>query len=244
MRKFFAIPEIAKSLLALLLVALCLLAGNWQWNKGKVLSHQNSIIKQNLTLKPLTETKLLRIDPVANQWRTVILKGKFEATHQLLIRDRYNQGVYGFEVLQLLKTVNANYWIDRGWVKAGATASTPPTIPRLPTETLIISARIRAEDLSHQLHGSFFASTASKRVIPLQDIQGVNAAPYYLDELSSDNKDAAPITVIDLPDLGNGPHFAYALQWLAFAVLILVGRGMLFRETQRLSLEEIKVKSA
>jgi len=67
-------------------------------------------------------------------------------------------------------------------------------------------------------------------------IQGITAEPYYLDLINSSETSAQPLTQIQLPELTNGPHFAYALQWLAFAVLILLGRYLLFREAKRLSL--------
>jgi surfeit locus 1 family protein len=244
MRRFFALREIAKTLIALILVGLCLIAGNWQWNKGKVLSQQNSIIKSNLTKNELKEADLITVDAQAEQWRNVALHGHFDNNHQLLIRDRYNQGVFGFEVLQLFRTNRANYWIDRGWVKAGATAKTPPSVPSLPEVSINIKARIRSEDLSRQIHGSFFAIPSSAKKLPLANIQGVDARSYYLDELSADIPQAAPLTLIELPDLSNGPHLAYALHWLAFAVLIVIARGMLFRETKRLSLEELEVETA
>lgn len=244
LRKFLSIREIAKSLLALVLVALCLIAGNWQWHKGQNLSRANGIIKSNLAKSVLNESGLLAINPISAQWRTVLLHGKFDAGHQLLIRDRYNNGIFGFEVLQLFRSSTNNYWIDRGWVKAGATAKIPPSIPSLVPQLQWIKARIRSEDVSRQLHGSFFAiPTSIKQVPKIQNIQGVTAAPYYLDELSAvGGKVNPPLTSIELPDLSNGPHYAYALQWLAFAVLILIARGMLIRETHRLSLEEIEVQ--
>ena len=244
LRKFLSLREIAKSLLALVLVALCLIAGNWQWNKGQALSTANGIIKSNLAKPELTESDLLGINPISAQWRTVVLHGRFDSHHQLLIRDRYNNGVFGFEVLQLFSSETNNYWIDRGWVKAGATAKTPPTIPPLSQQAQWIRARIRSEDVSRQLHGSFFAIPTSVKQVPkLHKIQGVTAAPYYLDELNSNEaKINPPLTVIALPDLSNGPHYAYAIQWFAFALLILIARGMLFRETHRLSLEEIEVQ--
>jgi cytochrome oxidase assembly protein ShyY1 len=76
----------------------------------------------------------------------------------------------------------------------------------------------------------------------LQHIQGVSALPYYLDQLPTRAMTVdAPLTAIELPDLSNGPHYAYALQWLAFAVLVLIGRAMLFREAHRLPLEKLEI---
>ena len=218
-----------QTLLALLLIFLCIIAAQWQYHRGQSRSIQNSIIIRNETLPALTKGEIADIDSQRDQWRTVELSGTFDSRHQLLIRNRYSQGRLGFEVLNLFRTDVGNFWLDRGWVVAGKDAATPPTISTLPTMPLTIQARIRSEDISKQVEGSFFASLPSKKIVNLTSAQGVEAAPYYLDLLPT-NASISPLTAIDLPELSNGPHFAYALQWLFFALIILVGRIAIFRE--------------
>ncbi len=230
--RYFSLLSLGQSALALLLIFLCLLAAQWQYHRGTARSHANGVIRTNQILPALTSTELAQVsDPVASQWRTALLSGTFDQSHQLLVRDRYSQGRFGFEVLNLFHDVNGqNYWIDRGWVAAGKSASTPPSIPVLAGNPLSITARIRSDDLTHQIAGSFFATIPTKRSgIQLNSVQGVRAAPFYLDLI---RPEMAPIalTKIDLPDLSNGPHFAYALQWVFFAIIILVGRIAIFRE--------------
>ena len=178
------------------------------------------------------------LDAVANQWRLTNIKGTFSKDNQELVRNRYYEGKFGFEVLTLFTAVTGeNFWVDRGWVAAGKDASTPPDVPVIDDGINTITARIRSENLSRQLQGSFFV-TSAKSVKPdsIAKIQGVDAQPYYLDLISSSNGKVAPLTEIQLPELSSGPHYAYALQWLAFAVLALIGRILLFREAQRLPL--------
>jgi cytochrome oxidase assembly protein ShyY1 len=50
-----------------------------------------------------------------------------------------------------------------------------------------------------------------------------------------------PLTEIELPELSNGPHYAYGVQWLAFALLAIIGRFLLFRESKRLSLVKVEI---
>ncbi len=234
LRRLFSAKAMAQTLVALLLVGLCLVAAQWQWNRGQVRSHQNSIIAVNQKLSTLVESSSLKIDPVADQWRLLRIAGEFDQKHLLLLRNRYSEGRYGFEVLTIFRSASgSNYWVDRGWVPAGASASTPPTIPSLPEERMTITTRIRSDNISRQIEGSLFAIPGTKKeMTDLANTQGVLAAPYYVDLISSSAKDVSPLTQITLPELNNGPHFAYALQWLAFATLILVGRYLLFRETQ------------
>ena len=234
MKKFFTLPSLLQSAVALILVALCLVASQWQVHRGQGQSHQNSIISKNEKKPTVSLVSLNPIDPITYQWRTVSLSGNFDLTHQELIRNRYFDGKYGFEVLQLFRNDNNRaYWIDRGWVAAGSDAKTPPQVPELQSGKLSITARIRSENLSHQLQGSFFATTSRKSLPDISNLQGVQAANFYLDLIEADQAWAAPLTKISVPLLSNGPHYAYAIQWLAFAVLILIGRIALFREFKR-----------
>jgi cytochrome oxidase assembly protein ShyY1 len=232
-KRFLTPIALFQTALMLTLVALSVIAFQWQWHKGQVRSHQNSIIRSNLTLPVLKESKLIDLDPTAYQWREVSLAGNFDQSHILLLRNRYFEGKYGFEVLTLFHTNNQNYWIDRGWVSAGANAKISPRIPALPNAKLKVIARIRADDITRQVEGTLFALPGMRsRTTDLATAQGATAAPYYLDLISSNNPDVNSLTPIVLPDLTNGPHFAYAIQWLAFATLFLIGRILLFRETK------------
>jgi cytochrome oxidase assembly protein ShyY1 len=230
--RFFAPKELAKTALAALLCVGCLWASQWQYHRGQNQSRQNSIIRINQALPPMSEVDLVHADPIANQWRDVALHGEFNAGHQLLIRDRYYQGVFGFEVLTLFHSpVAGDYWLDRGWVKAGPNAVTPPVVPAPTSGNVTVIARIRSENLNRQIQGSLFALPhVGSNTFTIAHAQGVSAASFYLDDVSATPASAGPFNQIELPDLSNGPHFAYAIQWLAFATLILIGRGMLYRE--------------
>ena len=234
MKKFFPPASLLQSALALALIALCLLAANWQWNKGQYRSHQNSIISHNQSAPALQESDLNGADPIKIQWRLANLSGAFDSSHQLLLKNRYSNGRYGFEVLTLFRAhLGENFWVDRGWVAAGAAANIPPNVPMISSKEISLVVRVRADDISRQIEGSYFALPGSKRpTVNLSSTQGVGAAPYYVDLYSSSDASVKSLTDITLPELSNGPHFAYALQWLAFAVLLVVGRILLFRESK------------
>jgi surfeit locus 1 family protein len=233
--RFLKPVELVKSGIALLLIFGCLLASQWQFHRGENRAAQNRLIRANISTPVSSLTDLSLIDPIKNQWRTFQIKGRFDPAHQALIRDRYSQGRYGFEVLQLfITTKNEKIWVDRGWVVAGMSATTPPTIKQITSSEITLNLRIRSEDVSKQLAGNFFASSAKSTLPDLSKLQSQGAMPYYADlikVLDSSNAESALLTPIDLPDLSDGPHYAYAIQWLAFGVMVLIGRVLLFRNT-------------
>ena len=243
MKRFLNPISLLQSLVALALVAGCLFAAQWQFNRGANQSATNKIIASNLNLPSLSMSDIANLDPVNNQWRKVTLQGSFSQDKQELVRNRYYEGKFGFEVLTLFKANNGeNFWVDRGWVAAGPNAATPPVVEPVASGNLEITARIRSENLSRQLQGSFFVTrVSSEKPESIAKLQGVEANAYYLDLLGSPDGKVKPLTEIELPELSNGPHYAYGIQWLAFALLAIIGRFLLFRETKRLSLVKVEI---
>jgi cytochrome oxidase assembly protein ShyY1 len=242
-KRFFNPVSLLQTFIALVLVAACLFAAQWQFNRGGSQSATNKIIAANLDLPSLTMADIANLDPVSSQWRKVTLEGSFSQDKQELVRNRYYEGKFGFEVLTLFRATNgANFWVDRGWVAAGPDAATPPIVKPVASGNLEITARIRSENLSRQLQGSFFVTRASnEKPESITKLQGVDAKPYYLDLLGSPDGKVKPLTEIELPELSNGPHYAYGIQWLAFGLLAIIGRFLLFRETKRLSLVKVEI---
>jgi surfeit locus 1 family protein len=233
--RFLKPVELAESGIALLLIFGCLLASQWQFHRGENRAAQNRLIRGNISTPVSSLSDLSLIDPIKNQWRTFQITGHFDLAHQALIRDRYSQGRYGFEVLQLFVTsTNGRIWVDRGWVMAGSSATTPPTIKEVTTGELTLDLRVRSEDVSKQLAGNFFATSIKSSLPNLSKLQSQGAKPYYADLIrahGTSNAESALLTPIDLPDLSDGPHYAYAIQWLAFGLMVLIGRVLLFRNT-------------
>jgi len=242
-KKFFNPASLLQSFVALVLIAACLFAAQWQFSRGASQSATNKIIAANLDLPALSMNDVADLDPVSNQWRKITLTGKFSQSNQELVRNRYYEGKFGFEVLTLFTAINGeNFWVDRGWVAAGPNAATPPVVEPITSGNLEITARIRSENLSRQLQGSFFVTRASsEKPESIAKLQGIDANAYYLDLLGSPSGQVKPLTEIELPELSNGPHYAYGIQWLAFALLTLIGRFLLFREAKRLALVKLEI---
>lgn len=220
-----------KSLVALALIVLCLIAAQWQYHRGVDRHARNAIIQKNIAL-PATSLDSVKNSPLAAEWQSVTTQGFFDPTQQILLKNRYSEGFYGFEVLTLFTTPNnEKFWVDRGWVKAGANATIAPTITPPPTTPVSITGRLRLD--SSLPRGSFFALPADGRgLISKLDAQSrLNTQDYYIDLLSGSQSSLTPAVPAQLPELSDGPHMAYALQWLFFAGLVIYGR-ILIRRTR------------
>ena len=216
--------ELFKTFIAALLVLLCVIAANWQYQRGVNRHAKNFKIEANVKLPAISLSDVK--DFKGNEWRTVTVTGNFDPNHEVLLRNHYNtDGKYGFEYLTLFKanldSKTVNFWVDRGWVQAGATATTRPVTPATPTMPLQLTGRLRLDDSLPR--GSFFALPAKGELINSWNLKSkVRTENFYIDLINADG--ITPTDPAELPELSDGPHMAYALQWLFFAGLIIYGR--------------------
>ena len=220
-----------KSLIALLLVIFCLWGSQWQYHRGVDRHARNAVIEERIAQSPI-ELASVTGTLADYEWQPVSTSGSFNKEKQILLRNRYNDGKYGYEVLTLFtSTDNKSFWVDRGWVQAGATATTPPVLTPLPEGEVTINGRLRLD--SSLPRGSFFAlpEKGEGLVSELNAQSQLNTEKFYIDLLSGSQASLTPKVPAQLPELSDGPHMAYALQWIFFGGLVIYGR-ILIRRTR------------
>jgi surfeit locus 1 family protein len=220
-----------KSFIAFLLILLCLWATQWQYHRGVDRHARNTIISERIAQSPIQLGAVTGTLP-DYEWQTVSTLGTFDTEKQILLRNRYNEGKYGYEVLTLFRSnENKSFWVDRGWVEAGATATTPPIVTALPQGQVTITGRLRLD--SSLPRGSFFALPGKGEglVSELNAQSQLDTEKFYIDLLSGSESSLTPDVTAQLPELSDGPHMAYALQWIFFGGLVIYGR-ILIRRTR------------
>lgn len=216
-----------KTLVAISLVLLCLWAAQWQYQRGVDRHARNVLIAEQSQLPPI-EFKNLLGNIADYEWRKISLKGSFDDKNQILLRNRYHDGMYGFEQLTLFVFDERKIWVDRGWVKAGSDATVPPQLQPTNQGLISIDGRLRLD--SSLPRGKFFAvANDSERnlVSQLDARKGIQTEKFYIDLISASDASMNPDVPVDLPELSDGPHMAYALQWLFFAGLVIYGRRLI-----------------
>jgi surfeit locus 1 family protein len=101
-----------------------------------------------------------------------------------------------------------------------------------------IKARLRLDRSLPQ--GAFFALPASGggMISKLNAQADSTSEGFYLDLISGSEQSLTPEVTAQVPELSDGPHLAYALQWIFFAGLIVYGR-ILIRRGQILTSKEL-----
>ena len=216
-----------KTLVALLLILLCLWAAQWQYHRGVDRHARNTLIIEQ-SLLPAVELGELTGNIDSFEWRTISFQGVFDDKNQILLRNRYSEGVYGFEQLTIFVFDQRKIWVDRGWIKAGSNATIPPQLQQTSDESVRITGRLRLDSSLPQ--GKFFAvaNNAQRDLVSQLDARkGIQTEDFYIDLISVSDTAMNPDVPVELPELSDGPHMAYALQWIFFAALVIYGRRLI-----------------
>jgi cytochrome oxidase assembly protein ShyY1 len=218
-------------LCVLLLSYACLLLGRWQWHRLTSRKAGNAIIRTNETAAPLPVDQVLRrgVDPPdTDQYRVVQATGTYEPTKTVIVRYQTNdEGQPGADaVVPLVTPSGTALLVNRGWFSTSNQGAVDPSeVPAPPSGPVTVTGYVRQD-----ADGSSQVTDSSTRAVSSAAIGRAVGLPVYGGwvELKSESPaSSVPLEPAGLPDLGNGPHFFYALQWWFFGVLALFGYGYL-----------------
>lgn len=232
MRRFLTV-----TLLAIGLIYGCVQGALWQFDRYEVRHAKNELIRNNISLPALDEEALQSLQPSKIAFRKISMKGSFVPEKEILVRNRYFEGKYGFGVLTLFESENGKkYWVDRGWVVAGKDALTPPAVQPVTNENVLITAYGRVENLESQVRGSVVAlpGKATSQLQAWNKEQAIQTEPIYFDLIEASNAAFNPAVPTLLPELSDGPHLAYSFQWILFIFLVIFAWYLVIREDRKI----------
>ena len=223
--------------LAVVLLFACVQGAMWQYDRHQARHAKNSVITANVEKSTLDESQLNSLEDSSRAWRKLSITGNFIPDKEILLRNRYHEGKYGFGVVTLFTSESGKkYWVDRGWVIAGKDAQTPPSVQKITNEKVQITAHVRVQDIESQVQGSVFAipgSNSTPKLTKWNVDQSVATEPNYFDLISSSNPAFTPDVPTPLPELSDGPHLAYSFQWILFIFLVAFAWYLVIREDRK-----------
>lgn len=233
----------------LLAVIAMVAAGFWQLHRLSERRGRNSAINSR-SLLPIAELQdLVGIDDEfdaasANEYRLVRAVGVYQPEDQVLIRNRTYQGTAGFWALTPMRLESG--WvvaINRGWIPHGvgtgalaadfAPASGVVEVIGLVRST-VTAAGIQQADPSDGV----LTEMARPDLARLSQQLDAELLPAYV-QLQSQTPSGGDLPIAaPPPELGEGSHLAYAVQWFVFATIASVGYPLVLRRLGRPGIEQ------
>jgi surfeit locus 1 family protein len=215
------------TLAMLLLCALFLRLGAWQWQRA---AYKRGLLTAYATqaARPPVSLDALLADPTLEslpQYLRVSAQGRYDGTRQLLLEDITHEGQVGYEVLTpFLMQGDVTVLVDRGWVAATA-ANTAPEVA-VPETARRIEATVGGLPVPGLKLGKPAPPPLSWPKVLFYPAMA-DLRPFYGPKLMT------PVLHLDpkqpdgylrewSPDVGFPPerHLAYAFQWAALALAV------------------------
>jgi cytochrome oxidase assembly protein ShyY1 len=175
----------------------------------------------------------------ADQWQRVQARGTFDPQHQFVLRYRSNGDADGYEVVTPLQTPAGNVLVDRGFVRLDQGQPIPATAPAPPAGVVTVVGHVRRNEkgrssATRPVNGQMrlVSSDAIAPTLPYPVVNG------YIGLLTVDPPQTGGFVPIILPEISDGPHFWYAVQWFMFAGIGLAGVVVFIRGDLRARREE------
>lgn len=229
--------------LVIVFAVACGFLASWQWDRRTSAVAAIELVENNWDAPAVPLSSLVpELDDWSAEltWRPVEVTGHYLHEHQLLVRNRVQNGQIGFEVLvPLLLEDGSVFVVDRGWVPTGSAQDDPDILPAAPDGEVTVVARLRAGEPTLPGRSAPDGQIATVHLPSVAD--AVDAASYtgaYGLRVSESPAPASAPLARARPEADEGPHLSYALQWVAFAVLGFIGLGWAIRQERRAARED------
>lgn len=221
--------------LATIFAIACVFLSNWQFNRRAEAVARINLIAGNYDQKPV-DLKSLVADGYAplEEWRPVELVGQYLTDKVFLVRNRPNNGNPGFIELVPFKTEAGDVIaVDRGWLPTGNAQDSPDYVPGAPTGTLTLVGRLRtAEPDLNRDAPSGQLPTINPTLMAAQlgaDSKSV-VTNFYIRMAEESTSSVKMPTQLSKPELDEGNHLSYAIQWIVFGIMAFFALGWAIRQ--------------
>jgi surfeit locus 1 family protein len=218
----------------------CIGLGIWQIARLHQKQQFNAAVRAGLAAPPAPVNTLLPdgVDPDSVRYRRAEATGVYDTAHEFVLYGRTQSSQAGNHILTPLRLADGRViLVDRGWVpldvdEPKAAVAAPPT-GDVHVEGVLFSSdgappgRVGGPDVEQ--------TTLSK--VDLSAIQSqlpYRIAPdYVLLQRQAPAQPGAFPAPAPLPELTEGPHLGYAVQWFTFAAIAVAGFVILARREER-----------
>ena len=211
------------TLIVLLVAAVCVRLGFWQLERLEQRRARNAATIARMQLPP-AELNSITDDTTGLIFRRVLLNGTFDDARTIIIAGRSLRGVPGVHVLTPMYVGGAAVLVNRGWMpSADAARIEADSIRETSVENLPALVTPFPEDFGNPTPTDTFVRVwyqmdgeRLRRQFPYRVL------PFVAQILPHPGQPQFPIRLKE-PELDQGPHLGYAIQWFSFATIALIG---------------------
>lgn len=203
------------------------LLSHWQWSRAE---QRRTERLQLLTQSQSPPTTWSDGITAGQEWSPVTVTGSYDAASTVLVRQRPMAGSNGFWVVTpLTQSDGTTLWVNRGWIATSGAATQQQSAPAPPSGTVTVTGRLRSTEHVSQPP----PQDLPQGQVPALDTAYLGAADAYYLEATSTTPPDTQVTLIPPPDVDEGRNVSYAVQWILFALVAVVGWFFFLRREAR-----------
>ena len=210
--------------------------GQWQLDRLDQRRNRNSVVvaHENSEIRPYEEV-MTRVLTEEDQWQRVTVSGTFLADQQFQVRYRSNAGRVGWELVTPLAADDGRVvLVDRGFAIRPAGEDFPQALPEPPAGRVTVVGHVRRNEVGKDV--ATVPQQGSIRLVNSVRIGEALGRPLvdgYIGLLTVDPPQTGEFMPVEPPEVSDGPHFWYAVQWFMFTAIAAVGLVVFIRNDVR-----------
>ena len=211
--------------LVVIFTTACIFLSKWQFDRQAEVVAANQRIAASYDAEPVALEELLLPDQAWEkelEFRSVLVSGQYIPEQSYLVRNRPYNAYPGFLQLVAFETDGGSViWVERGWLPTGSKSDSPDTVPQVDSVHRQLTLRLRP------------AEPTLDRTAPVGQLSSIdlNAANDSFDSqnsylqaygrLISETPELPAGQKIAKPELSEGNHLSYAMQWILFGLMAI-----------------------
>jgi cytochrome oxidase assembly protein ShyY1 len=211
---------------------------NWQWHRLQDRQVVNAEIQAQINREPVPISDLIvEVDeaksaPEDSQWRTVELTGVWLEDSQVLVRKKSLESDLGLWVVTPLQLSDGTIvMINRGWTAAANSAVDSPVVSDVPVGTIEVLGRLRDVAERTKPAPTDLPEGQVDRIVPTEIVDSPDTLTNAYVEMTASRPESrtSEIRSLPAPEVTEGAHRSYAIQWIFFEIMTVIGWIILVR---------------
>ena len=211
---------------------------NWQWHRLQDRQAANVLIQEQIDKEPVAIDELVvtvngaTTVPDDFQWRTIEMTGVWQPENQVLVRKKSLESDLGLWVVTPLELVDGTIvMVNRGWTAAANSAVDSPVVADVPSGTIEVLGRLREITPRTKPAPTDLPDGQVDRIIPLEIVDSPETLSNAYVEMTASRPESksSDIRTLPAPEVTEGAHRSYAIQWLFFEIMTVIGWIILVR---------------
>lgn len=211
--------------LVVIFTTACIFLSKWQFDRQAEVVAANQRIAASYAAEPVALEELLLPDQSwvkELEFRSVLVSGAYIPTESYLVRNRPYNAYPGFLQLVAFQTDGGSViWVERGWLATGSKSDSPDSVPDIDSVHRQLTLRLRPAEPKLDRTAPEGQLSSIDLIEANSSLESQNSYLQAYGRLVNETPELPTGQKIAKPELSEGNHLSYAMQWILFGLMAI-----------------------